>query len=146
MSNRFTGLIFLVILSLSISDMQAKCIEKGQSDKPGCSSYLDDISKRRIFDLVDNMPSFPGRWEAILNFLIENINYPPHCISGTAYVSFIVESDGKLTNKELIKGIMDQADIEAIAVVSKMPQWNPGLCNGKIVPVKMTIPIRFTLD
>lgn len=58
---------------------------------------------------------------------------------------FIVESTGKLTNIVVIKGIDPLFDKEAIKVIKNMPDWHPGECNGKKVPVYFNVAVSFTL-
>jgi TonB family C-terminal domain len=65
---------------------------------------------------------------------------------GTVYISVIVETDGTLTNRTVLKGIYDLSDKEALRLVENMPKWKPGKCNKKIVPVRFCIPIKFRME
>lgn len=100
-------------------------------------------------DSIEKMPEFNGGQEAMMKYLGENIVYPESAkknkISGTVYVSFLVESTGKVTNCAIKKSVDADIDKEALRVVSAMPNWIPGEAGGKKVNVEMVLPISFQL-
>ncbi|MEI6747602.1 MAG: energy transducer TonB, partial [Bacteroidota bacterium] len=67
-------------------------------------------------------------------------------IQGTVYVSFVVDSKGKVTDVRVLRGIGGGCDEEALRVVRMMPSWRPGKQNGQSVRVQFNMPIRFTLN
>ncbi len=115
-------------------------------------SQENTTSKTEVFSVVEDMPEFPGGINEIIKFFSKNIIYPKSAkeknIEGECYVSFIIDTIGKVTNSKIIKGILNclECDIEAIRVVNSMPKWKPGKHNGKLVFVPINIPILFTLD
>jgi len=87
----------------------------------------------------------------LVEYLISNIKYPDEAkknnITGTVFVSFIVEKDGTISNTALLKSANPLLDAEALRVVSAMPKWRPGLNDeGKPVNVKFNLPINFALE
>lgn len=98
-------------------------------------------------DLV--MPQYPGGDYERLNFLSSHINYPSNArkqgISGTVYVTFIVNEKGKVIRPEILKGVQPALDEEAIRVISEFPNWTPASINGKNVCFRFNMPIKFTL-
>jgi TonB family protein len=82
-------------------------------------------------------------------YLRDNINYPKRAraldIMGDAYLSFVIEKDGSVTQIHVINGISDEIKKECLKVVSKMPKWIPGQAHGLPVNVKFTLPIQFRL-
>lgn len=102
-----------------------------------------------IFRVVEKMPSFPGGVSAMLSFLGRNIRYPELArqigISGTVHIGFVVDTDGRVTHAEVLRGIGGGCDEEALRVVSLMPAWEPGKQRGKAVRVAMSIPVKFVL-
>ena len=112
-----------------------------------CKFYFDSISNRTIYSMVDVMPEFPGGTDSLFSFILKNLNWPNTEVDfqGKVYISLIVETDGRLTNKFILKGIEDLADKEALRIVEKMPKWEVGKCNGMKVPVKFIVPIKFEL-
>ena len=95
------------------------------------------------------MPVYPGGDEARNRFLAEHITYPfeaiKNGIQGTVYLSFVVDSDGSLTDVKLLKGVSPVIDNEALRVVQLMPKWKPGLADGKPVRVLFNMPVYFKL-
>lgn len=100
-------------------------------------------------DVVEQMPMFPGGYEALINYLSENITYPKECedvcIQGRVVVSFIVEQDGSISEAKVVKSVYQPLDEEALRVVNGMPKWIPGRMNGEPTRVKYTIPVTFRL-
>ncbi len=106
--------------------------------------------RNAIFTLVEEMPSFPGGETERNKFLAENIVYPKQAaengIQGTVYTSFIVNSDGKIEDVKILRGIGGGCDEEALRVVKLMPRWKPGRQNGKTVRTLFNMPVNFKLQ
>lgn len=114
-----------------------------------------------IFQIVDEMPKFPGGEEDLIKFVATNVNYPEQAkdnsIEGRCFVGFIVEPDGSVSNVEIVRGVASayeeekpkalaqQCDEEAMRVVKSMPKWKPGMNEGKPVRVHYVLPISFKL-
>ncbi len=107
-------------------------------------------SKKEVFTIVEEMPSFPGGDSERIKFLADNIQYPQQAtengIQGTVYVSFVVDSKGNITDAKILRGIGGGCDEEALRVVKMMPKWHPGKQNGKQVRVLFNMPIYFKLQ
>jgi len=110
----------------------------------------EEVVEMEIFTVVESMPNYPGGDEARMRFLQENIKYPQMAresgIQGTVYVTFVVETDGSVTDVRVLRGIGGGCDEEAIRVINLMPKWNPGKQRGKPVRVQFNMPIKFTLQ
>ena len=102
-----------------------------------------------IFTVVEVMPVYDGGIEELYKFLGNNIKYPEEAkkdsIQGRVFVNFIVETDGSVTNVNVLRGIGGGCDEESIRVVSMMPKWTPGTQRGKAVRVSYNLPIKFSL-
>jgi protein TonB len=102
-----------------------------------------------VIEIPDVKPEFPGGLEEMYKFLRDNIKYPQISksagVSGTVYIKFVVERDGSISNIEILRGVSTDIDAEALRVMNKMPNWNPGLKNGKLIRSRFNMPIRFTL-
>ena len=111
---------------------------------------VEDYSKQRVFDIVEEMPSFPDGESELLEYIAKNIKYPQMAresgIQGRVFVNFIVEPDGSVSNVKIIRGIGSGCDEEALRVVKSLPKFNPGKQRGKAVRVSYTIPINFKLQ
>ena len=103
----------------------------------------------KIFTIVEEMPSFPGGEEKMLEYVAKNIKYPAMArennITGRVYVNFYIDKDGKVQSAKIVRGIGGGCDEEALRVVRTMPQWKPGKQNGRAVNVNYNLPINFTL-
>jgi TonB family protein len=113
------------------------------------SSY-DEPQEKVIFQVVEEMPEFPGGMAEAMKFLGKNIKYPVAAqeakIEGRVIVQFVVERDGCVSDVKVMRGVNPELDAEAIRVVSMMPNWIPGKQRGKAVAVKYTMPIMFRLQ
>ena len=102
-----------------------------------------------IFQVVEEMPEFPGGMAEAMKFLAKNIKYPVAAqqakIEGRVIVQFVIERDGSVSDVKVMRGVNSELDAEAIRVVSMMPKWIPGKQRGKAVAVKYTMPIMFRL-
>lgn len=107
--------------------------------------------KEEIFTFVEQPPTFPGGDAALAKYLNNNIRYPhlatENGISGTVFVSFVVDSEGAIKDVKTVGAAKGGGlEDEAIRVVKKMPKWKPGKQNGRQVSVQFNLPIRFTLQ
>lgn len=104
----------------------------------------------KIFDVVEEMPSFPGGNGALMSYLSSNIKYPvvaqENGVQGRVIVSFVVERDGSISDVRVARSVDPSLDREAQRVVKSMPRWKPGKQNGSAVRVKYTVPVVFRLQ
>lgn len=103
--------------------------------------------EENAFDVVEDMPEYPGGMSALMQFLSQNMKYPEDAMKlnkqGRVLVTFIIEKDGCVSNAVVVKNVWPSLDAEALRVVRAMPKWTPGKQNGKVVRVKFTIPFNF---
>ena len=103
-----------------------------------------------VFLVVEEQPEYPGGTAALLEYLRTNIKYPQDCrenhIQGRVLVTFIVETDGSITNANVVRGVDPSLDAEALRVILGMPYWKPGKQRGSAVRVQFTVPITFRLS
>lgn len=104
----------------------------------------------KVYDVVEQMPSFPGGPAALLQYLNNNIRYPKvaeaNGIQGRVTVQFVVEKDGSISGVKTMKSAEPSLDHEAERIVKSMPKWNPGKSNGSPVRVKYFVPVVFRLQ
>ncbi|MEG2945144.1 MAG: TonB family protein [Bacteroidales bacterium] len=103
-----------------------------------------------VFTVVEEMPSFPGGENALMQYIARSIKYPviaqENGIEGMVFVSYIINADGKITSPEVIRSADPALDKEALRIITGMPDWNPGKQRGKPVAVKYVLPITFRLQ
>jgi len=99
---------------------------------------------------TEQMPEFPGGYDALLNYLMKNIRYPAKAleygIQGTCNIDFVVEIDGSISDVKVFNPMERTLGEESIRVVKLMPRWKPGYQKGVPVRVSYTVPITYTLD
>ena len=108
------------------------------------------VDNDSVFQIVDEMPEFPGGADALMQFVASGIKYPEDAVEegkeGRVFVSFVVEKDGLVSNVKVLRGVCYSIDEEATRVVRGMPRWKPGMKDGKPARVSYQIPIMFKLD
>ena len=106
-------------------------------------------SDDEVFQVVENMPEFPGGTAELMKFLAMNIKYPVEAqkenVQGRVVVQFVVSKTGKIIDPTIARSVSPELDAEAIRVVNAMPLWTPGEQKGEPVNVKFTLPILFRL-
>ncbi len=109
---------------------------------------VDDNSILNPFALEVN-PQFNGGIGAFYDYIANAIEYPTYeqrrNIEGKVYLSFVIEKDGSLSQVEILKGVSEGIDKEAIRVIENAPKWEAGRQRGQVVRVRMRIPISFQL-
>lgn len=106
--------------------------------------------KERVFENTEQTASFPGGQAALMQFLAAHLIYPEQAaqngIQGRVIVKFIIEKDGSITNPEIVRGVNEDLDKEALRVVKLMPEWKPGRNNGVAVRSWYYLPVIFKLQ
>jgi protein TonB len=109
----------------------------------------EEVQEQEIFQIVEEMPAYPGGEQKLMEFVAKNIKYPQIAretgIQGRVFVGFVVEPDGSVSNVKVLRGIGGGCDEEAMRVVKSMPKWKPGKQRGKAVRVSYMLPVNFTL-
>ena len=102
------------------------------------------------YTAVEQMPQFPGGTSELMKYITANLRYPEDAKqakkSGRVIARFTVQEDGSIADVEIIRSVYPSMDAEAIRVLQGMPQWQPGMQDGKAVAVKYTVPIMFNAD
>lgn len=108
------------------------------------------VNSTRVYDVVEQMPSFPGGISGLRTYLNQNIRYPAeaqeNCVQGRVVVSFVVEKDGHISDVTVLRSVDPSLDKEAIRVVRNMPRWTPGKQEGEPVRVRYNVPVSFRLN
>jgi TonB family protein len=102
-----------------------------------------------VFSQVDKQPQFPGGSSGFAHYLANNIKYPDvdkaNKTEGKVIASFVVETDGTLSDVKAVRGPSESMKAEAVRVLLRSPRWVPGVQNGNAVRVSYTVPIQFTI-
>ena len=110
----------------------------------------EEVEEQQIFQVVEEMPEFPGGMSECMKFLSKNIKYPTisqeNGVQGRVIVQFVVNRDGSIVDPVVVRGVDPYLDKEALRVIQMMPKWKPGKQRGKAVRVKYTVPVMFRLQ
>lgn len=110
-----------------------------------------EMDKEGVYTRADIMPSFPGGEKALTKYLEDNLKYPEAAIEdgveGTVELVFAVDEMGKvyapmLKSEKMGYGLED----EAMRVIRKMPNWNPGSIKGRNVKTRFNLPVSFVIN
>lgn len=110
---------------------------------------IEEEETEEVFVIVEHKPEPKGGIQAFYTYVSKEFEYPRIAkelrIEGKVFVQFVIEKDGSISNVLVAKGIGAGCDEEAIRVVKKSPNWNPGKQRGQPVRVRMVLPITFKL-
>lgn len=108
------------------------------------------VNSNSVYDVVEQMPSFPGGISGLRTYLNQNIRYPAEaqeiCVQGRVVVSFVVEKDGHISDVTVLRSVDPSLDKEAVRVIRNMPRWTPGKQGGEPVKVRYNVPVSFRLN
>lgn len=138
-------------LTISIADV------KGNDEEHGLDiADLKQVvvqapaEEEHVFDVVEQMPQFPGGQVELMKFIAHNLVYPAYAqendVQGRVICQFVVDKDGVVKHVTVIKSLDPSCDKEAVRVLGMMPKWIPGKQNGQPAAVKYTVPITFKLS
>ena len=125
MNRKFVFLVFFIIFS--------------------CGVFSQQKDDQGIYLTAEKMPAIKGGMAAIG----KKVQYPRVAkemgIQGVVYVGFIVDAEGKVIEPKILKSLAKPLDEEALRVITKEVKFTPGYYQGKAVPVRMVLPIRFRI-
>ena len=118
--------------------------------------YVENVEEEVIeeeaipFQLVEEKPSFMGGdANEFSKWVNQRLVYPEiakeNGVQGRVTLQFTVESDGRVTNVKVLRGVDSSLDQEAVRVVSSSPRWTPGKQRDRAVRVTYTFPVIFQL-
>ena len=110
-----------------------------------CGVFTQQKDDKGIYLSAEKMPAIKGGMAAIG----KKVKYPRIAremgIQGVVYVGFIVDPEGKVIEPTILKSVAKPLDEEALRVITKEVKFTPGYFQGKAVPVRMVLPIRFRI-
>ena len=142
-TSKWGGMRYLLIVPLAATiGLLAACTETPTE------AVQEEVEK--VYKEADVMPEFPGGMEEMMQYMIQSIKYPKELqesgVSGKVFVQFVIDTEGKVGQVEVLKSLHEQLDAEAVKVISGMPDWTPGKKDGKNVNVELVLPIAYTLE
>lgn len=157
-SKKIVLIFFAMLMAFGTSSTYAQVLDVKNDDASGEVLKAKEViaderpkeEETKVFDVVEQMPEFPGGQAALLKWIGGNVKYPAiaeeNGIQGRVVCTFIVDRDGSITDVKVARSIDPSLDKEAIRVLRKMPRWYPGRQNGQPVRVLYTVPVTFKLQ
>ena len=142
-------LLFFSVAYGQVVDSSYKKIETGNwlelSFKP-----INDEGEEVSFLCVEEMPEFPGGFDALAKFIVDTLKYPRTAlndnIQGCVYTRFVVDKVGKVKNVETIRGVRNDLDSACVWAISILPNWTkPKSKYNNSIAVQFILPIKFTI-
>ncbi|MEG1728435.1 MAG: TonB family protein [Bacteroidaceae bacterium] len=126
----------------------------GNNEKEG--KLIEDIKEvitsevQKVYDVVEQPPTFPGGEAALLKFVNSHLKYPSIALEqgteGRVMLRFVVTGSGEVGEVKVIKSLDSYCDREAIRVVKSLPRFIPGKQQGRAVSVWFMLPVVFQID
>ena len=108
----------------------------------------EQIKSREFYIVSEQMPKYPGGTEGLIKFLDNNFRYSNEMIdldlTGKVFINFIVNTDGTISNVNVIKSLHKSFDDECIRIVKKFPKWSCGMQNN--IPVRISYNLQFNFE
>lgn len=108
------------------------------------------LSADSVVTNCDSLATFPGGSDSMMNFLVNNMQYPPieaeRGRQGRNVLKFIVEKDGSISDLTVITPLSPLFDRETVRVARLMPKWTPAKVDGKNVRSQVVFPITYRLQ
>ncbi len=137
-------------VAISVADVKGNDEIDGQDIADFKDFVAPEVEEEEVYIIVEQMPGFPGGEEALLKYIRDHMEYPTMAvergIEGRVTVRFVVNKDGYVEKVEVIRGVHELLDKEAVRVIKSLPRWNPGKQNGVSVAVYYNVPVNFTLQ
>lgn len=137
-------------VTISIADVKGNDEANGKDIADLKQVVTQAVEEEKVFDMVEQMPQFPGGQVELMKWIGEHLKYPTiaqeNGVQGRVTCQFVVGKDGKVREVTVLKTLDPYCDKEAVRVIMAMPNWIPGKQNGKAVAVKYTVPITFRLQ
>jgi len=128
----------LILATLLMTVSYATAQENYNNDEFICGTF------------ISNSPEFPGGTDSLYKFLESNLKYPEDAkkdsIQGRVICRFTIDTDGSVTDIQVLRSVHPSLDAEAVRVLSTMPKWVPAETDGKKTRCKFVFPVVFKMD
>ena len=108
-----------------------------------------DTSEIIKYKTLDREAEFPGGVVAMKKYFNDNIEYSEIAIKngdqGRVFLEFVVNKDGSIEGVEILRGVSEEIDNEAMRVIKNMPNWIPAEAYGEKIRARCRVPINFLI-
>ena len=135
-------------VTISVADVKGN--DETGADIADVKQSVTQESEEKVYQVVEQMPQFPGGETAMMSSISQNLKYPTiaqeNGIQGKVIVRFLVGVDGSISNITVVRSLDPACDKEAIRLIKLLPKFIPAKQNGVNVAVWYTLPIAFKLQ
>jgi len=135
------GICFIIFLLPSLIGNSMQVGKEAGS----CPYEYDSLARMKVYTFVDKQPEYPGGSPALLNFIAKNFHYPEQDVFQASFqIQFVIDEHGSVLAARIKgkkQGELTLAEQELLKVIYKMPKWKIGKCEGRKVPVKISLPL-----
>ena len=135
-------------VAISVADV--KGVDNGKIDIADVKQAVTQEEEDKVYQVIEQMPQFPGGEQELLNYINKNIKYPviaqENGVQGKVILRFVVSKTGMVDRVEVVRQLDPACDKEAIRVVKSLPRFIPGKQNGVNVAVWYTLPVTYKLE
>jgi TonB family protein len=145
-------LAMVMVLLFSCKDRSDSQKETEAVTEKGAPAAEEYVAPDEVFMVVEKMPVFRNdtTYAALGQWIGENVKYPAEAakkgIQGRVFVQFTIDYKGNVKDPKVVRSVDPLLDSAALDVITRCPQWSPGIQGGKPVNVGMTVPISFALN
>ena len=129
----------------SINNLKITFIEIYKNGKFISGNSIDANKTEYSYTLPEEKPQPEKGIQHFYKHIGNNLNIPKEAllkrISGKIYLTFVIDTDGKIIETKIIRGLGYGLDEEAVRVVNNYKNWIPGKIKGKKVRVSYALPI-----
>lgn len=143
------AILMLIVVSCSNNSKTKNEADTNKTENNKPEEKSAETQDTEVYVITEHMPQYAGGEEALKTYLKNTISYPKSeleaGVQGKVFVEFVVETDGSISDVQVIEGVSKALNEEAITVVKKMPKWIPGKQGEELKRVKFTLPIMFKI-
>jgi len=135
-------------VAISVADVKGDV--NGKVDIADVKQAVTQEEEDKVYQVIEQMPQFPGGEQELLNYINKNIKYPviaqENGVQGKVILRFVVSKTGMVDRVEVVRPLDPACDKEAMRVVKSLPKFIPGKQNGVNVAVWYTLPVTYKLE
>lgn len=140
----FVKLAVFSLMLICVAGLQAQGNKKSNNKSTNKNNKVD-----KVYEFCERSAEFPGGFDAMTSFISSTLEYPQQSkdknVEGRVLVKFVIETDGSISNVEILQGLDEYCNQESERIIKAMPRWKPAEDKGKKVRQQFVIPIRFKL-
>jgi len=104
---------------------------------------VDTLTKKtgKVIGL-QSVPEYPGGLKKFYDLIGPKIQRSMRYTPGKMIVTFIVETDGSITNITTVQGINEKFDERVREIIAGSPKWKPGQQEGKPIRAQYRLPLN----